>query len=233
MPVKQDLGSCNHLQSPDLEVSSKAGISAGISLMVMLEEGWVGSRPITFNWQVIMSMVVIPHTSWIILVTTTVDPTTWGRACSPAGRGWGNWPLCKVLAISTNPGGGVCSWALALSSGVSTSGLYMAKGPSVWVVATSFECPMSLVSLVLLISPVPLVLALQFLLQLHSWGVKAQWFCGLGGVTQTIWGLYWVEYFSISEHDKWLHTLLQLLDAFCQLAWLIQQCGCGYFGPML
>ena len=28
-----------------------------------------------------MSMVIIPHMSWTILLVTTVDPTTWGWAC--------------------------------------------------------------------------------------------------------------------------------------------------------
>ena len=54
------------------------------------------------------------------------------------------------------------------SGRVSASGLDVAKGPSMWVVATSFEHPTPLVGFMPLVSPVLLVLALQFLLQLHS-----------------------------------------------------------------
>ena len=93
--------------------------------MVTVEEGCVGSRPIIFNWHVIMSVVIVPHTSWTILLTTMVDPTRWVRACSSAGRGWDVWLLFRVLVISANPGRGVCGGALVFSSGVSTLGLNM------------------------------------------------------------------------------------------------------------
>ena len=56
-----------------------------------------------------------------------VDPTSQGRACSSTGKGWDYWLLLRVLAISMNPGGGVCGRAQVLSSGVSTSGLDIAS----------------------------------------------------------------------------------------------------------
>ena len=48
-PVKPDGGGCTHLQSSDSEASSKAGVSVGILLMVMVEEGWGDPRPIMLN----------------------------------------------------------------------------------------------------------------------------------------------------------------------------------------
>ena len=73
-----------------------------------------------------MLMVVIPHMSWTILLTTTVDPTSRGRACSSAGRGWDVWLLLRVLAISANSGRSVHGGGPVLSSGVPTLGLDMA-----------------------------------------------------------------------------------------------------------
>ena len=69
-----------------------------------------------------MSMVVIPHKSWTILLMTTVDATSWGRACSSTGKGWDDWLLLRVPAISVNPGRGIHGEALVLFSGVSTLG---------------------------------------------------------------------------------------------------------------
>ena len=71
-------------------------------------------------------MVIVPHTSWAILFTTTVDPTSHSRACSSMDGGWDIWLLLRVLAISANPGRGVHSGVLGLSSGVSALGLDMA-----------------------------------------------------------------------------------------------------------
>ena len=73
-----------------------------------------------------MLMVVIPYMSWTILLTITVDAISQGRACSSASRGWDDWFLLRVLAISVNPDQGVHSGDLVLSSGVSTLGLNMA-----------------------------------------------------------------------------------------------------------
>ena len=126
IPVKLDGGGSTCLQSSDSEASSKVGISVGILLMVMVDEGWGDSRPIKSNCHVIMLMVVIPHMSWTILLTTTVDPISWGRACSSISRGWDIWLLLRVLAIFVNPGGGVCGGALVFSSGASTLGLNVA-----------------------------------------------------------------------------------------------------------
>ena len=77
--VKTDGGGYTHLQSSDSEISSKVGILASTSLMVMVDEDWGHPRPITPNWHAIMSMVIVPHTFWIILLTTMVTP--------PAGVG--------------------------------------------------------------------------------------------------------------------------------------------------
>ena len=73
-----------------------------------------------------MSMVIIPHISWTILLTAMVDPTSQGRACSSTGRGWDVWLLLRLLAISANPSGGVHCRAQVLSCGVSTLGFDMA-----------------------------------------------------------------------------------------------------------
>ena len=93
----------------------------------MVEDDWMCCRPIIFSWQVIMSMVIAPHTSWTILLTTIVDPTSWGRACYSTGKGWDDWLLLRVLVISMNPGAGTHGGALVLSSGVSTLGLNVAS----------------------------------------------------------------------------------------------------------
>ena len=66
-----------------------------------------------------------PHTSWTILLTTTVDPISWGRACSFASGGWDVWLLLRVLVISANPGKGACSQTLVLSSEASILGFGM------------------------------------------------------------------------------------------------------------
>ena len=70
-----------------------------------------------------MSIVIVPHVYWTILINTMVDPTSQGGACSTAHRGWDDWLLLRVLAISVNPGRGVCGGALVLSHGVPTLGL--------------------------------------------------------------------------------------------------------------
>ena len=43
--------------------------------------------PITFNWQVIISMDMTPQVSWIILLITRVDPTIGVGTCSYIGLG--------------------------------------------------------------------------------------------------------------------------------------------------
>ena len=94
---------CNCHQSS----SSGASARSGISLMEMVEECWVGSRPIMFNWQVIISMGMVPQASWIILLTTRVGPTIGVGACSSLCLSgvWGSWPVCRMSVISPNPGG--------------------------------------------------------------------------------------------------------------------------------
>ena len=72
-----------------------------------------------------MLTVIVQQTSWTTWLITTVDPTSQGRACSSTSRGWDVWLLLRVLAISTNPGGGVHGRAPVLSSGVSVLGLNM------------------------------------------------------------------------------------------------------------
>ena len=67
-----------------------------------------GFMPITLSWHVTMSTDRIPHTSWIILLTTRVDPTIGVRTCSSNGPSgvWDGWPLCRMPAMSVNPSRG-------------------------------------------------------------------------------------------------------------------------------
>ena len=111
------------LHSSASKASFKAGVSFSTLLMVMVDETWSDPRPIKSSGHVIMSMVIIPHTSCTILLTNMVDPTSWGRASSSAGGGWDVWLLLRVLVIFANLGGGVHGGALVLSRGASTLGL--------------------------------------------------------------------------------------------------------------
>ena len=104
MPVKMDGGGYTHLQSSDSKISSTAGVSVSTSLMVMMDEGWGNPRPITPNWHVIMLMVVVPYTSWTILLTSTVDlPARVGPVPPPvevrtSGFSSGCWQSLQTLA---------------------------------------------------------------------------------------------------------------------------------------
>ena len=119
-----------------------------------------------------MSMVIIPHPSWHILLITTVDPTTWGWACS-----WGTSMVMqgepsphKDLVIFAKLGSGIHICVTGLPGGVFTHWVKIFGTPVLLLETVaieemvSFECPMPLVG------PTPLVLVLWFLLLLHSQG---------------------------------------------------------------
>ena len=90
------------------------------------------------------------HTSWIIRLTTRVDPTIGVGACSSISPGGvqGGWPLNRMLAMSPNPGGGAHGSTMGPSVDVSTLGLEVAMGLESWVVigepgADSLGSPLS------------------------------------------------------------------------------------------
>ena len=229
-PLKLDGGGCNCLQSSVSKAPSKACISVGISLTVMVNEGWGNPRSITFSWHVIMLMVIVPHMSWIILITNMVDPATQGWTCF-----WGASMVmqgesspCKDLVISAKLCGGIPFCATGLPGSVFTHCVKMLGTPIPWLEAASvftveammsFDWPMPLVG------PMPLALVLQFLPLLHSWGELA-------------WGSPWIwrgwpipnlrahqfEHLGIGKSGEWLHPLPQFFDALCQLVWLAHQC---------
>ena len=194
----------------------------GTSLMETVEECWMGSRPIIFTWQVIISMDIVPQASWIILLTTRVGPTIRAGACSSLCLSgvWGSWPLHRMLAISPNPGRGIGGWVLALSGGV---GLNVAIEPSLGVVAAGFWHPMPLVG------PVPFSKILQFQLEGQVDSASSE---DLEGVTHTqlegstspnTLALVNVVNGPILSHSS--------CTTLCQLAWLAWHQGFGFFCP--
>ena len=198
--------------------------------MVTMGEGQAGSMPITLSWQVTMSTDMVPHLSWPNWLINRVDPTTWVRACFSISSGgvWGDWLPQRILAMSTNPGRGACSWAIMSSGGVSTLGLEVASGSSVRV-AMGFGHPAPLIG-----PNAPLTQALQLLLELCSRGWR------LGGLFSSWWGyphqVRWgnlTENLLVSEHGEGLHGLPQFSNTFCQLAWLSQGWQFGFLNPVL
>ena len=120
----------------------------------------------------------------------------------------------KDLTILAKLGGGIHHCVMGLPGSVFTHWVKIFSAPvlSLETVAVermmSFECPMPLVG------PMPLVLALWFLLLLCSQGGESLMVSvDLEEVTHTQF-----KHLGISKSGKWLHPLHQLLDALCQLA---------------
>ena len=114
------------LMVDDYLVRSGGTFEGGISLTVTME---VGPMPITLSWHVTMSTDRFPYASWIIWLTTMVDPSIGVGACSSIGLSgvWSGWPVCKMPVMSGNPSGGTHSPTMASSIGVSTQGLEVAR----------------------------------------------------------------------------------------------------------
>ena len=115
------------LAADDCLVRSGGIFEGSISLTVTVE---VGPMPITLSWHVTMLTDRFPHTSWIIWLMTTVDPTIGVGSCSSVSPSelWGSWPLCRMPAMSANPSRGAHSLPIVSSVKVSTLGLEVASG---------------------------------------------------------------------------------------------------------
>ena len=102
------------------------------------------------------------------LVENMVYPVIWIGPCLSATYGgtpvttWDGLSLCKVLAMSANPGG-ICCQMIVLSGCVSAPWVRAATELFAGMVAVGFDHPMPLV-----IMDAPLTQALQFQLQLCS-----------------------------------------------------------------
>ena len=138
-----------------------------------------------------MSVVIIPHRSWTILLNTMVDPTTWGWACFQGSLMvvWVELSSHKDLVILAKLGGGICFHATGLPGGVFTHCVKMLGAPVPWPEAArvfTVEGMMSFDQPLPLVGPMSLALVLQFLLLLCSSGGEG-WrvSMNLEGVTHT------------------------------------------------
>ena len=135
-----------------------------------------------------MSMAFISHTSWTILLITTVDPTTWGRACS-----WGAFmvmqgesSLHKDLAISANLGGSISLCVVGLPGSVFTHWVKIFSAPVLSLETCTIEGMVSFEGPMPLVGSMPLVLVMQFLPLQHSQGGEGSMVStDLEGVTHT------------------------------------------------